>query len=68
MKEIIRRQNYRKFLAKLPPASLLGVSAGICQRALVRLEFRWGRTIDQKIPQLLGSFVRYHTVSVTSNQ
>jgi hypothetical protein len=35
MKEILRRQNSRTFLAKFLPASLLGVSVGICKGALV---------------------------------
>jgi hypothetical protein len=35
MTEILRLQNSRTFLAKLLPASLLGVSAGIYQRALM---------------------------------
>jgi hypothetical protein len=35
MKEILCRQNTRSFLAKFLPASLLGVSDGYCQRALV---------------------------------
>jgi hypothetical protein len=35
MREILRGQNARTFLSKYLPASLLSVSAGICQRALV---------------------------------
>jgi hypothetical protein len=35
MKEILRLLNSRPFLAKCPPASLVAVSAGYCQRALV---------------------------------
>jgi hypothetical protein len=35
LKEILCRQNSRPFLPKFLPASLLGVSAGYCQRALV---------------------------------
>jgi hypothetical protein len=35
MMEILRRQNQRTFLAKFLTALLLGVSAGICQKALV---------------------------------
>jgi hypothetical protein len=35
MREIFRRQNERIFLAKFLHASLLGVSAGTFQRALV---------------------------------
>jgi hypothetical protein len=30
------------------------------------LELRWGRTIDQKWPQCVERFVRYHAVKVTS--
>jgi hypothetical protein len=40
------------------------------QRALVDEsgvdEVRWGRTIDQKWPQIFGCFVGYHPVTVTS--
>jgi hypothetical protein len=35
MTDIFRRQNEQTFLAKFIPASLLGVSVGICQRALL---------------------------------
>jgi hypothetical protein len=35
MKEILRRQNSRPFLAKFLPASLPGVSPNICHTALV---------------------------------
>jgi hypothetical protein len=35
MKEILRQQNSRPFLVKFLPASLLDVSAGYCQKALV---------------------------------
>jgi len=35
MKEILRRQNSLPLLAKFLPSSLLGISAGYCQRALV---------------------------------
>jgi hypothetical protein len=35
MKEIHRRQNSRTFLANFLPATLLGASAGICQRTFV---------------------------------
>jgi hypothetical protein len=35
MKEILRQQNSRPFIAKFLSALLLGVSAGYCQRALV---------------------------------
>jgi hypothetical protein len=35
MTEILRWQNQWTFLSKLLAGSLLGVSAGICQRALV---------------------------------
>jgi hypothetical protein len=34
MTEILRRENSRKIFVKFPPASLLGVSAGYCQRSL----------------------------------
>jgi hypothetical protein len=43
MKERTRQQNSRPFLAKIFPASLLGVSAGIYQEALVG-ELRMFRT------------------------
>jgi hypothetical protein len=46
----ISQQNERTFLAKFLPASLLGVSNGIYQRALVdESELRWGSKIDQKM-------------------
>jgi hypothetical protein len=35
MKEIHRQQNSRTFLSNFFPATLLGASAGICQRTLV---------------------------------
>jgi hypothetical protein len=35
MKETLRRQNSRLYLAKFLPASLVDVSAGYCQRALL---------------------------------
>jgi hypothetical protein len=35
MREILRRKNYRTYLTKFLPASLLGISTSIFQRALV---------------------------------
>jgi hypothetical protein len=53
MKEIIRQQNSRPFLAKIFPASLLGVSAGIYKEALVDelriFRTQMGRTLDHKM-------------------
>jgi hypothetical protein len=52
MEEILSRQNSTAISCQVSPASLLDVSAGYRQSALVdklrMKEIRWGRTIDHK--------------------
>jgi hypothetical protein len=61
-------QNEWTFLAKSLPASLQGVSAGTCQRALVDESgmIRWGDTIDQKMAAVHGLLCTITPVTVTS--
>jgi hypothetical protein len=61
-----------KFLAKFLFALLLGVSSGICQRALVNesgmIRAQIGmHSILQKWSQCMGHFVQYHPLTITSN-
>jgi hypothetical protein len=67
--EILRQLNSRSFLAKFP-ASLLDVSGSTREHSLVDesgvLDFRWECTLDQKLSQFLGRFVRYRPVTLTS--
>jgi hypothetical protein len=59
--------------AKFHYSSLIIVSAGICQRALVddsrmiRTQMRTHSRSENGRPQCMGRFVRYHTVTVTSD-
>jgi hypothetical protein len=69
MKEILHRQNSCPFLAKFLPASLLGVCAGYCQRALVDesaiVRTQMGTLKDLRWSQCMGRLIRYHPVTVT---
>jgi hypothetical protein len=69
IREILYQQNWRTSLAKFLPASLQGVYAVICQRALVddteMIRTQMGtHNISENGRSCMGLFVRYHPVTV----
>jgi hypothetical protein len=67
------RNTLRTYLVQFSPASLLGVSTGIFQRALVdefvMIKAQMGtRNRSENGRSCMGHFVLYHMITVTGNQ